>query len=1159
MRILSIALCFVLSAVITTSATAFPVSGHSADSLSTWEARIAAHPDSLDLHNQYIKTVGLDNPALELQYRQWSEQFPSIATVPYAIGGAMASAYDYRAKDWLLRAVEIDPKLADAWLKLSFDAERWGDEAQGSYFMGKAAEAEPDNPDYAFYFASSFKTVKPDEYVPRMLQVVARFPETERAPQALYWLANRAQDVEEKEAFYIRSKNEFPPSKFRWSASSMGDYFGLLLKHDPARAVQLAEEMIQQLERTDSWETNLDIARQVTEARRQLASGNGAVARDVMMQPKKGRLYGIEETLALLTTESLWAAGDTRRAFDSLLNYNAKSPSRVVQSRLAEYGSALGMSAQDVRQEINRKMEAIAEPATRFDLERYDGPEERLRLVDLRGKVVLVTYWFPGCGPCRGEFPHFENVLAKFDRDDVSYVGINISPKEDPYVLPFMEASGHSFIPVKDDPENRGNLPARGAPTNYLIDRNGNILYKNFMIGANNEEMLELMIEQALALPVQEVTISGTVTGPWEGHSVNLYNNVTGDEGSAEIVDGKFELTVPYSIPTRQMLMTTYDLQVKGGYAPFGILVERPGKIHVELDIEKGFATGAAVSGSAPHEIYAGMLTKLRDAHDEEERQRILAGTVRDHADSYAAVFILDRHGRDLPVTIREELFSGLDNRYASLREWERIADKISGDKSAEVGAEVTNFTLLTPEDQPLSFDQFEGKYVYLNFWASWCGPCHQEFPQLEEIYAAYKDQGFEVLGVSTDKNKDAWLKDLEKIQLPWPQVRDGEGDESIALRQFGVTALPTSFLIGPDGKILAKGLRVAQLEEELKKVVEQNKISYTIEGEIEGLREGMLYFTQFVKSGKMDSTQIEQGKFRFAGSLSEPSPVILSLEKNFVNKPLFMLFVDNGLHTVRLDAANLRQGRVTGSSASADFARLEELERPFDEQLVALREGKAEGAATVINDRKAAYEQFIRAHPHSPVAAWVAQRHFGFSAGDLRKLEEFYEMLPPSLHYTSYVQEMKTAIDKSKMLAIGQVAPDFIQQDTSGRDVALSDFRGKYVLLDFWASWCGPCRADNPNIVKAFEAYKDRGFTVLGVSLDGPRQRDAWIKAIHDDGLHWTNVSDLGSWDNAVARQYGIRSIPSNFLIGPDGKILARNLRGDQLSKELEKLIGRQ
>lgn len=819
MKILSLVLCLAMSGA-TLGFSKSVTQEEPVDSISIWKALIVANPDSLPLHKQYIEAVGFDDRELEKQYQQWSSQFPNSATIPYAIGGAMASAYDYRAKDWLLKAVDIDPLLADAWLELSFDAERWGDEVLGNYYMGKASEADPKNPNYAFYYASSFKSVKPDEYVSRMLKVVDRFPESERAAQALYWLGNRAKNLEEKKAYYIRSKRDFPPGKFRWSASAMGDYFALLLKHDPEAAVSLAEEMVQQLERADSWQNNLEIANQVQQSRQYLAAGNGKAARDLLLTPKKGRLYGMEETLVLLTTEALWAAGDKQHAFDSLLNYHVKTPGREVQARLFEYGRGFGLSVDQVKQRISETLVAGSEPATRFDLERYAGTE-RLKLADLGGQVVLVTYWFPGCGPCRGEFPHFENVLAKFDRSEVSYVGINISPKEDPYVLPFMKASGHSFIPVKDEPEKRGNLPARGAPTNYLIDRNGNILYKNFMIGANNEEMLELMIEQALALPVEQVVIKGKVTGPWEGHSVNLYNNVTGDKGTVDIIDGKFELRVPYSIPTRQMLFTTYDTKVKGGYAPFGILVEAPGEVLVELDILKGFATGSKVQGSTPHEIYTAMLSEMNGIESITDRQRIVAKTIVENAESYAALFILDRHGRDLPVAERETLFAEVDTRFAKLGEWGRVMDKISGDKSTEVGTLVSNFTLNTPVDEPVNFDQFKGKYVYVNFWASWCGPCHQEFPKLKEIYSAYKDQDFEVLGISTDKNKDAWLNDLEKIQLPWTQVLDGQGEGSVALRQFGVVVLPTSFLIGPDGKILAKDLRVANLEEELKKVID--------------------------------------------------------------------------------------------------------------------------------------------------------------------------------------------------------------------------------------------------------------------------------------------------------------------------------------------------
>jgi peroxiredoxin len=140
-------------------------------------------------------------------------------------------------------------------------------------------------------------------------------------------------------------------------------------------------------------------------------------------------------------------------------------------------------------------------------------------------------------------------------------------------------------------------------------------------------------------------------------------------------------------------------------------------------------------------------------------------------------------------------------------------------------------------------------------------------------------------------------------------------------------------------------------------------------------------------------------------------------------------------------------------------------------------------------------------------------------------------------------------------MNAIGTAAIDFTQQDTSGKDVSLSSFKGKYVLIDFWASWCGPCRMENPNVVEAYKKFSNKNFTVLGVSLD--RARAPWIQAIKEDNLTWTQVSDLQYWNNAVARLYNIQSIPQNFLIGPDGKIIAKNLRGTALESKLCELLG--
>jgi thiol-disulfide isomerase/thioredoxin len=302
-------------------------------------------------------------------------------------------------------------------------------------------------------------------------------------------------------------------------------------------------------------------------------------------------------------------------------------------------------------------------------------------------------------------------------------------------------------------------------------------------------------------------------------------------------------------------------------------------------------------------------------------------------------------------------------------------------------------------------------------------------------------------------------------------------------------------------------------------------------------------------------------GKFVLKGKVSEANLYYLTAEGS---QQRLYLFVEPAQMTVRGHKDSLSIAQVSGSRSNLDFAEFNRLFNPLFMRAQALAQeinsGKADpGNAmrreyeTIIADIQAKTDQFIAQHKGSVVSAFAIMVMTQLTE-DVLITEKRYVSLDPAVQQTYFGKMLQQHIADGKIGAIGTDAIDFVQNDTTGVPVSLSSFRGKYVLVDFWASWCKPCRMENPNVVEAYNKYSGKNFTVLGVSLD--RARDPWLQAIKDDKLTWTHVSDLKFWNNEVAAKYKVSSIPQNFLVGPDGKIVAKNLRGEALQERLAQLL---
>lgn len=560
---------------------------------------------------------------------------------------------------------------------------------------------------------------------------------------------------------------------------------------------------------------------------------------------------------------------------------------------------------------------------------------------------------------------------------------------------------------------------------------------------------------------------------------------------------------------------------------------------------------------------------------------------IRENASSVAALWLMEDMliRQQVTIDLLDSLLPSVNNKYHNGYFYKAVKNRVDGAKSTKIGAKCVNITGTLPAGGQFSLESLKGKFVIIDFWGTWCSPCMKGVPHMKEFRDKHVDM-LEIVGIAQDENVQKWASAIEANKMNWPNVMNGkDGVDYVAM--FNVQGFPTKILLGPDGEILHResGERVEfyDLVEKFlssKKALKKEKAYVNVMAknyqadylEIVVIDQGETVRARVnLKDGVGAAELLLSGPQRgllfnydpvhnivFDKGYAPPSPADFfiapgeTIELSFDNKEWPLMDVTGGMlnetyHPARVEISTCKReerGYIKKSFALKDSDVKEKQECTKQRERLNIKQ-----QAIVLN--------LIKSNPQSFLAIYFLDAYketFGIPV-----VEEVLMLLRPHWSEHSLFKGVEEKIAITKHIVVGALAPHFIKKDKDGKEVQLSRFKGKYVLIDFWGTWCAPCRTSHPHLVSLYKEYASKGVEFVNVASEGKSyKRDKWLSVIEEDGLVWTqilNEEDIDQYD--LVKLFNVSGFPTKILLDKEGKILVIEVGGsDQIDAMLKSIL---